>query len=79
MHDLDTIKRLNAEATQPALDAACATITSYLSTRTRVVEFDGARYLEVFNEEDGYWQTVFTPTAPRLPAGFSTVCCSGNR
>lgn len=71
MHDLDTIKRMNADATQPTLDAACGVISDYLSNHTRVIERAGERRLEVLR--DGVWVRVFTPDVPPAPKGFRTI------
>jgi len=71
MHDLDTIHRLNDEATQECVDRAVRVVIDYLTDHSRVREVNGRRSLQIL--KDGRWVTVFTPGPIRLPEGFSTV------
>lgn len=76
MYDLDTIKRLNHEATQATISDAKRIVYDYLSDRSRLAEDGKKRRLEVF---DGTrWVTVMVPPVVNQP-GFSTVHSCGSR
>ena len=80
MHDLNTIRRLNGEATAPeyrsatteaALDRTAMAVLDYLSSGSRLRTVAGTRHLEIF--KNGEWVRVFSPDVPPAPKGFSTV------
>ena len=71
MHDLDTIRRLNDEASQACADKAVRVVIDYLSDRSRVREVEGRRSLQILR--NGEWVKVFVPDVPLAPKGFSTV------
>ena len=71
MHSLETIHRLNDEASQETLDRAVRVVIDYLTDHSRVRDVNGRRSLEILR--DGQWVKVFVPSVPGSPKGFSTV------